>query len=360
VRILVPTTWFPAVDDPVRAVFVRRHVEALALVHDVEVLALLPAGVTPAPPSPSLPRLTVTHVPVTLGDARQMVRAARVVRARAAATRPDIIHSMGFSSLPFAAAAHGTPWVHTEHWSGVTHPASAGRAWSAARGARHLLRLPRRVTAVSTDMAGHLRHLTRRGALEVVGNVVPPAVPVPRSGVPGLRLLAVGSLVDVKDPLLAVATVAALHAQGHDVTLRWAGSGRLADAVVRAARQHGVQGQVVLLGSVPPEHLAEHFDWSTAFVLPTRHETFCVAAAEALAHGRPVVVGAVGGQRDFVTSQVGALVESRDPDAWAAAVLDAHERLGAAPLTSFTDAVSRFRPGPVAERFGLVYERAIG
>lgn len=355
-RILVPTTWFPTVQDPVRAVFVRRHVEALALMHDVEVLALVPTGATPVPSPADLPGLTVTHVPVSVGDPSQALRA---VRRHAHATRRDVVHSMGFSSLPFAAVARSAPWVHTEHWSGVTQPASAGRAWNAARGARHLLRLPRRVTAVSSDMAERLQPLTRRGALDVVGNVVDPAVPAPRADTPGLRLLAVGSLVDVKDPLLAVATVAALHRQGHDVTLRWAGSGGLADAAREAARREGVSEHVLLLGSVPPGDLAEHFAWSTAFLLPTRHETFCVAAAEALAHGRPVVVGAVGGQRDFVGEQVGALVRSRDPQAWAAAVLDTHERLAAAPLTTFTDAVSRFRPERIAEQFGEVYERAL-
>ena len=202
----------------------------------------MPAGSTPVPPRADLPGLTVTHVPVSVGDPRQMLRAMRAVRRHARATRPDVIHSMGFSSLPFAAVAGSAPWVHTEHWSGVTHPASAGRAWNAARGARHLLRLPRRVTAVSSDMAERLQPLTRRGALDVVGNVVDPAVPAPRGDTPGLRLLAVGSLVDVKDPLLAVATVAALHRSGHDVTLRWAGSGGLADAVARGRPARGGAG----------------------------------------------------------------------------------------------------------------------
>ena len=207
-------------------------------------------------------------------------------------------------------------------------------------------------------MAARLLSFTRPGALDVVGNVVDPSVPAPRGDASVLRLLAVGSLVEVKDPLLAVATVATLHRRGHDVTLRWAGSGILADAVREAARRKEVAERVVLLGSVPPGHLDEHFAWSTAFVLPTRHETFCVAAAEALAHGRPVVVGAVGGQRDFVTRQVGALVDSREPEAWADAVLDTHARLNAEPLSTFTDAVGR-PPQQIAEQFGDVYARAV-
>jgi glycosyltransferase involved in cell wall biosynthesis len=218
--------------------------------------------------------------------------------------------------------------------------------------------MPRRVTAVSTDMAEGLRRHTRTGHVDVVGNVVGPIIPAPRGTAPGIRLLAVGGLVDVKDPLLAVQTVGVLRRAGHDVTLRWAGSGGLADAVREAAHLEGISGHVTLLGSVPPEELGVQFAWATTFVLPTRHETFCVAAAEALAHGRPVVVGAVGGQRDFVGSNVGVLVGSRDPSAWAAAVLDARDRFETVRPEQFAGAVERFRPERVAQAFDEVYARA--
>ena len=46
------------------------------------------------------------------------------------------------------------------------------------------------------------------------------------------------------------------------------------------------------------------------------------AAAEALAAGRPVVMGALGGQGDFVHPGNGRLVAERTPEAFGGAVLD--------------------------------------
>src|SRR5690606_24101982 len=54
---------------------------------------------------------------------------------------------------------------------------------------------------------------------------------------------------------------------------------------------------------------------------PTRAETFCVAAAEALAAGRPVVVGDSAGPREFVHPPAGQLVTPGSPaQDWAEAV----------------------------------------
>ena len=354
VRILVLTTWYPSTSDPVKAVFVRRHAEALALGHEVEVLHLAPAGTLPVPSEGLAPRA----VPWSPAQPQMLPRAVAAARAAVREHRPDVVHTMGFSSLPFGAAAHGRlPWVHTEHWSGVTEPASVGPVWNLLRAARHVLRLPHALTVVSSDMAEQVTPFARRGRVHVVGNVVPtPGIPPPRQGHPGLRLLSVGALTPVKDPELALRTVAWLRDAGHDVQLRWAGAGPLMDRSRALVTELGLDDRVTLLGQVPPELLHEHFAWSTSFLLPTRHETFCVAAAEALAHGRPVVVGAVGGQRDFVDDRVGALVTERDPTAYAKAVLDVHERLAHTPPAAFASVVQeRFSSAAVARRFDEVY-----
>jgi glycosyltransferase involved in cell wall biosynthesis len=362
VKILVLTTWYPSVSDPVRAVFVRRHAQALALHHDVALVHLAPAGTVPvAAAEPG--RLSVEHVDASLAPpGSELLGGIRESRRWVRRLQPDLVHTMGFSSLPFGAAVRGgLPWVHTEHWSGVTEPRSAGAVWHAARGARHLLRLPQAVTVVSSDMAGRVAPFARHGAVHVVGNVVDPAKPSPRPRTTAYRLLAVGGLNPIKDPVLAVRTVRVLRERGLEVTLRWAGTGPLVDEVRRAIDEQGVQDQVVLLGQVDPDSLAAHHAWSTEFLLPTRHETFCVAAAEALAHGRPVVLGARGGQRDFVTPDMGALVAGRDPEAFADAIEDVRRRLADMPPAAFASGIERaYSPEAVATRFDEVYAAVPG
>lgn len=360
-RVMVLTTWYPSPTDPVKAVFVQRHAESLALGHDVLVAKVSPADSPPPPHEDG--SLHVRHVPSAPKHPVELLRAGPALRRLVREFQPDVIHTMGFSSLlPGAVAGLRVPWVHTEHWSGTARPESVGPVWRASASLRHLLRLPDAVTVVSSDMARHLARFVRRGALHVVPNVVlGPDAPTERQPTASLQLFGLGALVPVKDPVMAVETVAWLRDQGHDVSLRWAGAGPLRDTTEAAVARRGLQDRVVLLGQVDPDQLAEHFAWCTEFFLPTRHETFCVAAAEALAHGRPVVLGATGGQRDFIDADVGALVADPSPEAFGRALLDVRGRLGAVPAGEFAARTTqRFSPHAVAQQFDRVYEQVLG
>ncbi|MDO5663459.1 MAG: hypothetical protein Q4G40_12245, partial [Brachybacterium sp.] len=62
------------------------------------------------------------------------------------------------------------------------------------------------------------------------------------------------------------------------------------------------------------------------FFGPTRADNFFVSAAEALVAGRPVVLGATGGQGEYTRPEVGRLVPTQDPLAYADAVEDVDDR----------------------------------
>jgi glycosyltransferase involved in cell wall biosynthesis len=55
-------------------------------------------------------------------------------------------------------------------------------------------------------------------------------------------------------------------------------------------------------------------------MLPTESETFGVAIAEAMAHGLPVVVGSVGGFRDFINPRASRVASPHTPEAFSNAV----------------------------------------
>ncbi|QFG68366.1 glycosyltransferase [Ornithinimicrobium pratense] len=93
------------------------------------------------------------------------------------------------------------------------------------------------------------------------------------------------------------------------------------------------------------------------FLLPTHAETFCLAAAEALAAGRPVVVGDSGGPSAFVAPPRGALVP---PRAGAAVWADAVEQVWsqAAGLTAeqiAQDVRVRYSPTRYVDRLAAIY-----
>ncbi|WP_432522538.1 glycosyltransferase family 4 protein [Kineococcus sp. SYSU DK006] len=350
-RIAVVTTWFPSAEDGVEGVFVQRHVQALRRDHDVRVLHLAPRPGTPLEPG-------TRRLHVDRRDPRSPARALRAVRAAAAGA--DLLHTHVFSTLVLLAPLlgplrPGVPWVHSEHWSGVSDPVSGGPLWERLAGARRLLGRPDAVTAVSDYLARAVREARRDRRCAVVPNVVPaPAQPPAAPAEDGLRLLAVGNLRPVKDPLLAVEALAELRRRGHAATLRWVGDGPLRAAVAAHARRLGVDGHLTLLGRRAPHEFADEWARCHVFLLPSRYETFCVAGAEALVHGRPAVLGDRGGMRDFTGPGV-HLVGDRRPGAWADAVERA--RAGApSPAEIAAPVRRRFSADAVADRFAVVLD----
>lgn len=320
-RVLVVTTWFPTTRYPATGSFVARDVAALAVDHDVRVLHL----VAPSHDD-GVRRTSYRGVPVErmVMDPRRpdhLVRAC--MRLRRLASDVDLLHSVAISSLlPMAWWKPRVRWVHTEHWSGLLAPDTLSAGVRLARPlAARLLSRPDVVTVVSEHLAGGVRAFRSRPVVVVPNIVTGPEVPAPRRPDPApLRLVSVGGLVPRKGPLLAVRAVAELRRRGVDASLTWVGEGPQRAEVKAEVERTATTGAVHLAGAVPPEQLSGYYATADLFLLPTSAETFCVAAAEALAHGRPVVVGDSGGPAEFVAPPTGELVRGTDPVGYADAV----------------------------------------
>lgn len=135
--------------------------------------------------------------------------------------------------------------------------------------------------------------------------------------------------------LLTVATLT--PRKGHDVLIEalaritelfwdclWVGSkDRDPDttaALERAIRAKGLTDRIILTGSLDEQALSDCYVQSDIFVLPSRHEGFGMAFAEALAHGLPVVGCAAGAVPETVPPDTGLLVPPDDAEALAAAL----------------------------------------
>lgn len=116
-----------------------------------------------------------------------------------------------------------------------------------------------------------------------------------------------------------------------------AGEGPLDVPLRERAEALGIAERVRFAGQLPPAGVARLMRQSDIFVMPSRTESFGVAAAEASACGLPVVSTAVGGVPEVVLDGVtGVLVAPDDPNALAAALTllardpNLRRRLGAA------------------------------
>ncbi len=78
------------------------------------------------------------------------------------------------------------------------------------------------------------------------------------------------------------------------------------------AVQLGVADRIRWLGPISREDAPRWFQDCHCYVMPSRHETFGVAYAEAIASGKPVIATRCGGPESIVNEQNGHLVEIGD------------------------------------------------
>jgi glycosyltransferase involved in cell wall biosynthesis len=363
-RILALAESLPTTENPAAGRFIWRHIEALSTwadVHPVHLVLTRRGAPTVRVGSRGLGGRRVTELVVGGPPVLAEVAAAHALSRLLVTLGADVLHSMAMESLLVAAATRkrAVPWVHTEHSSNVTDP-PAGMVGRYVRGLRTGLKQPLLVTAVSGFLADGVTALGRTGPTRVVPNVVevPPARSVRRA--PGEPLLvAVGALVASKRPLLALTALADLRARGVPARLTWVGEGPLVDAFDREAERLGLSGVARRHPFCPPAEYAGLLRDADVFFLPTAFETFCVSAAEAIASGVPVVVGARGGQRDFVGPGTGRLVDSASPGDYADALADVLAADPALPHeASVADIRRAFSPTAVADAFLGAYRDA--
>jgi glycosyltransferase involved in cell wall biosynthesis len=229
--------------------------------------------------------------------------------ARGQARDADLVHAHWLPT-GLVAASLGKPFVLTVHG---TDAELARRAPSLAR---WVLRKARLVICVSNALAEVVRGLGIDHVRVIPNGVeIPPFVREPASPT---EVLFAGRLSREKGILELVEAT-------RGMTLVVAGDGPLRAQVPGA------------LGFVPHRELGELYERAAVIACPSHREGFNVVCAEAMAHGRPVVAGAVGGLLDLVVDEeTGLLVPPRDVTALRAGLErllgdeELRKRLGAA------------------------------
>lgn len=360
-NVTVVTTWFPTAIAPSRGSFVVRDTHALALHHDVRLVHLVPPADDDGTRRLVHEGIDVLRIPMDPRRPDQILRAA--VRLQQALRGAGLVHSMAFSSLlPLALRRPRAPWVHTEHWSALTTPETlSAPAQLGLPALSQLLRLPDRVTAVCEFLARPLRAVRGQRPTDVVPCIVEPVPVAPRRDRADgtLRLVSTGGLIPRKDPLIAVETLARLVEDGVDAHLQWLGDGPLREETVARAEELGVADRLDLTGTVDAAGVRTALADADIFFGPTRADNFFVSAAEAIVSGRPVVLGATGGQGEYVRPEVGVLIDTQDAGAYASAIRELDDRTRGLEAQQIADTIGQsFSSRTVGDGYARVHRLA--
>lgn len=252
----------------------------------------------------------------------------------------DLIHVHGlfaYTTLPACAAARrfGKPYIITPH--GVLDPWCLSHKWW--KKLPYYYGLERRnlryASAVHVTSSFEADGLARLGFVAKT-HVIPLSVEMPdrqehdcREGRP-LSLLFLSRLDPIKGlPMLLRALALLRDRAGSDVVLIIAGQGTdeyLSElqALVKSLK---ISENVKFIGFLQGEAKAQVLAEADVFVLPSYHENFSLAAAEAMAAGLPVIVSdQVGIAREISEAAAGIVVPTDSP----VALADAIEKFGSA------------------------------
>lgn len=353
-RVLIATTWWPTEDQPNVAPFNVAHAKSIARHHEVRVVRIQrevePRQDTNDDPS-GLPLTTVSANP------RDPIATVRTLNElRKMAKEADVIHTMAYDAVTVLAPLYpliGKRWVHTEHWSSFVKDNAA----SVPGRVKKSMRLPRRITAVTDQLAKAIEPYAKPGALTVVPCILDASFEVaPQPSWDPLKLVAVSSLIPRKRPLMAVDTVRKLLDDGVQVHLTWVGDGPMREEVAQHVKELGVEDHVDLVGFVAPDKVGDYIRAANMFFLPTEVENFLTSAAESIACGRPAVVPNTGGFTDYITANNGVIAKTEDAAGFAAAVVEAANRLKDVPVETIRATVMpAFSFDAVGDHFDAIY-----
>lgn len=114
-------------------------------------------------------------------------------------------------------------------------------------------------------------------------------------------ILWAGRFLDWKHPDDAIRLAAQLRDTGHTFTLRIAGSGSLEPKLREMIAQNGLETQVRLLGSLPPEQVRREMERSAIFLFTSdRHEGWGAVLNEAMNSGCAVIASDAAGSTPYL------------------------------------------------------------
>ncbi|MCB1687605.1 MAG: glycosyltransferase family 4 protein [Halioglobus sp.] len=184
-----------------------------------------------------------------------------------------------------------------------------------------------RKIAVSNAVAVHYRAFLGLDSVDVVHNPVDitaiDSLQLGRSLTPdkALHIVAPGRLVREKGQPDLIEALALLRDQGLDFRASIAGDGPMRRELERKVDRAGLGHVIAITGTLAHRKLLEVVAAADIVVIPSHFEGFGLAAIEAMALSRPVVVTAVGGLVEIVEDGVsGAIVPAHQPGELARAV----------------------------------------
>ena len=366
-KILFISSWFPNKLEPTNGNFVQRHAEAVALLHDVEILHAIGDfkqkekfffddkiinGL----------RTLIVYYKNTKNPILNFIRRMKAYKMGfQKMKKPDLVHAnVLHNNMLFAVylkSRFEIPFVITEHWTALQTENIHNTSKFIIKTARFIGNQASYVLPVSNNLLLSLNELKIKKPKKIISNVVNTQIfdiVIKENKLP--KLLHISSLIPRKKADRIIATAKKLHDDGFRFTLEIGGDGD-DNSLEKQIKNLQASNYIKTFGEISYQKVSEKMQQSDCFILFSENETQGCVILESFACGIPVVATRVGGVPEFVKENFGILIEKNNETELYDTMRNIIEKKvqfeNAVALREFV--VSNFSKESIAEQFSKIY-----
>lgn len=331
---VILTVWYPAKENPVSGIFIKRHAEALSDFFRVSVL--VPSQTKEAKKNYHIEieaegqlftclvnykRSELKKISIFINAFRFIVactKALKKVREQQGKEDLMIVNNLNVA-IPFVFfyQIKNPRFAVIEHFSGVA--IGEKKAFGLFPLYKFLAQRACRFIVVSSFLKERIEKKGIRTNFAIVPNVVgfsdEAEINEKRKEKKVKTVLYVGAFREkIKNTSLLLKAVSILASKRNDFRVVLVGTGEDEEKIKKLVRDLKIDSFVEFKGVVKPEKMPEIYQKADMLVITSFVETFSVAAAEALWFGIPVITTKCGGPEDFINEKNGIILNSFSPE----------------------------------------------
>ena len=341
-HIIFLARWYPHRYDPMFGLFVQRHAEAAALFNDITVIYCHACerqqdNKTTRQQAKKFEIVrtnenNVDTIRVYYKKPKNKIQSLlRIYRANMMALKlckkPDLIHVHVLTRLGAIAwiqkILHKTPYIITEHWSRYL-PGNDFSGFLRKTACKLVVRNAKTVTTVTENLATAMsNHGLKNDNYVVLPNVVNlDMFHISEKNNNPCKIIHISCFEDKSKNISGLLeSLKIIDDKGIDFQCKLIGEGMDLDLMKDKAKNLQLINKVSFTGLLQGQALADELSSGDFLVLSSNYENMPVVILEALASGLPVVSTNVGGIKEMIDDTKGILVEPRNKEALAEAMI---------------------------------------
>lgn len=372
-KILFISSWFPNKLQPQNGNFVQRHAEAVATVHDVEILHAVGDdyqkekflfddkvinGI----------RTLIVYYKNSANPARNFIRRLKAYKEGfSKLTKPDLVHAnVMHNNMLFAVRLKrklGIPYVVSEHWTALRTINHQNFSIKKKMIARLIGNNAAYILPVSEELGNGIREIGIKTQIKVIPNVVDTEIFKPSTGLKtDFVFLHVSTLIERKNPDKILEAAINLLKRGYRFKLMMGGTNdkKIQERLKAKISEAGFENEIEIFGEEDSDAIAGRMRAANCFILFSNDENQPCVIAEAFSTGIKVISTNVGGIPEFFPENSGVLLKEVDTDLLEAAmikVMDENSSDSKEEIRNY--AVETFSKQAIAEQFDKIYQQVL-